>query len=460
MLALLATLLTGFPAAAADEPPAKLELFAKEGWYKSQEGKEQDFVGILHKIERKKGVIGFGRFNPYYLVMEAAGKKSQREVYIGGKPAILAPYVGKKIKLSGKPVDLEVEGRNHREIWPARLVVLAPPKKNGDGPKSIIIQLEEKLPVQGDPALAQEKGQKELKIIAKAFWRYASPSPDGPKKGLQLVLRSAAELVAATPFSRLDAPQQVVEKMATAELAKALKVDTIDWKTRMLVVVTAGVKPTGGYSVDILSVKVADKTATVTWKLNTPKGFVTQAFTHPGQVALVERFDGEVKFVAGPAGPPKRKEKLDPDVPVPDPKADPPGLKVLALASGRGALGSRVVRTAGEAMKAFGTKDEDAANALLAKMLKVEKIDWQKHMLILISGGVQRSGGYSVQVNKLAIADKTLTVHWKLNRPKPGQPVTLALTHPGLMVLADRFDGEVRFDPAPPKGGKGLPDRR
>ena len=66
------------------------------------------------------------------------------------------------------------------------------------------------------------------------------------------------------------------------------------------------------------------------------------------------------------------------------------------------------------------------------------------------------TGGYSVTVNKLQADDKTLTVHWKLNTPKPGQPVTQAFTHPMQTLLVERFEGEVRFDPAPPKGKGGL----
>jgi len=73
----------------------------------------------------------------------------------------------------------------------------------------------------------------------------------------------------------------------------------------------------------------------------------------------------------------------------------------------------------------------------------------------VISGGVQPTGGYSVQVNKLAVKDNVLTVHWKLNSPKPGDFVTQVLTRPGLTVLTERFEGEVRFDPPPPKEKKG-----
>jgi hypothetical protein len=101
------------------EPPAKLELFAAEDWYRGQKGKEEEFVGVLERV--KEGGVGFGRFNPYRLRME----KEVREVYVGGKTEVLAPYVGKKVKLIGKAVDMEVEGQKHREIWPARLEVSA-----------------------------------------------------------------------------------------------------------------------------------------------------------------------------------------------------------------------------------------------------------------------------------------------------------------------------------------------
>ncbi len=104
------------------DPPAKKELFAKEEWYKSEKGKEQDFVGVLKYTPRAKGVIGFGRFNPYQL--EFTTEKGFREVYVSGKQDILKEYAGKKVKITGKPVDMEVEGRNHREIWPARIEAL------------------------------------------------------------------------------------------------------------------------------------------------------------------------------------------------------------------------------------------------------------------------------------------------------------------------------------------------
>ena len=105
------------------KPDAKKELFAKEDWYKDQAGKETDFVGVLKYAPRAKGVVGFGRFNAYRL--EMGEKLGVREVYVGGMEEILKAYDGKTVKLSGKAVDMEVEGRMHQEIWPARVELVA-----------------------------------------------------------------------------------------------------------------------------------------------------------------------------------------------------------------------------------------------------------------------------------------------------------------------------------------------
>jgi hypothetical protein len=52
-------------------------------------------------------------------------------------------------------------------------------------------------------------------------------------------------------------------------------------------------------------------------------------------------------------------------------------------------------------------------------------------MMIVIYGGKQPTGGYSVDVKSLEAIDKKLIVHWKLNSPGPGDIVTQAITYPG-----------------------------
>jgi len=283
---LVLAVLAAAPAAPQDQPkkddaPMKKELFAKEDFYKGEKAKEEDFVGVLDKVKGGGG-IGFGRFNPYRLTMTVDGKKMVREVYVGGKADLLDDFVGKNVKITGKKWDMEVEGKEHHEIWPARIEVV--PAENRE-----------------DKNEDKPAGAKEVKIFGQGFWRAGVQG--GQQQ--QLVVRSAEELVAASGQPD-KAKDEATQKMVAEMVCKALKVETIDWKTQMLVVASGGVQRSGGYSVEILSADAKDKVLTVRWKLNTPKPGqpVTLALTHPAAAALVEKFDGEVKF-----DPPAVKDK-------------------------------------------------------------------------------------------------------------------------------------------------------
>lgn len=149
----------------------------------------------------------------------------------------------------------------------------------------------------GAAGKGDEKPQagKEPKVLARAYWPHGKADPKS-KKGETVAIKSASELAGRSPWSELDANSQVVEKMATQAVATLLKVPDIDWNKQMLIVVTAGPRPTGGWKVNIDALKVSGKTLAVEWSVTPPTGIVTQAFTHPGQVILVERFDGPVTF--------------------------------------------------------------------------------------------------------------------------------------------------------------------
>ena len=128
--------------------------------------------------------------------------------------------------------------------------------------------------------------EKTVKVEASAPWTYAKADVNAKADAKQLVIKSADELGKAVPDAR----------KATETLAKSLKVKAIDWDKQMLVVVTAGTKPTGGYKVEVKDVKTKDGTMTVTYKVTPPDGFATQAFTHPGTVVLVPAHKGKVVF--------------------------------------------------------------------------------------------------------------------------------------------------------------------
>ena len=99
-----------------------------------------------------------------------------------------------------------------------------------------------------------------------------------------------------------------------------------------------------------------------------------------------------------------------------------------------------VIRSAAE-LDAVVTTAEGRAN--LAKELKVKEIDWTKQMLVVVSDGTQRTGGYRVEVTGLETKGETLTVKWKIAPPKG--LATQAFTHPAEVVLVPAFAGKVAF---------------
>ena len=133
-------------------------------------------------------------------------------------------------------------------------------------------------------------------------------------------------------------------------------------------------------------------------------------------------------------------------------KAEP---KIIAKAPSRVVTGATVIKSA-EQLGKLRTADPEKASADVAKMMKVEKIDWTKQMLIVISGGTQRTGGYSVEAKSLEVKDGKLIVHWKLNSPAPGSIVIQVLSNPAQTILVERFEGDVVFDPPTPAAGKKL----
>jgi hypothetical protein len=134
-------------------------------------------------------------------------------------------------------------------------------------------------------------------------------------------------------------------------------------------------------------------------------------------------------------------------------------LKVFAKAPGRppgaAARGHQVIRNPQELTKIMAGLggNIDASTARVVKMLKVDKIDWNKQMLLILSGGTQRTGGYSVELTGLKVKGDELTVHWKLVAPRPGKRVTRAVSHPALTLLVERYDDTIRFDPAVAQSG-------
>jgi hypothetical protein len=250
--------------ALAADPPAKKELFAAQPWYKEQAGKEQTFTGQLVYKPLPAGTGVLGRYNAFTLEAASGRKKTFFEVYSGGKDDLLKPYANKTITLTGKRVDIEAIGTKHREIWPARLLVVA-----------------------AKPAEPPAPAAKPIAVAR--FWS-AFGSGMARDRGAR-VIASAGELAVAMgkPVGKKDD--------ALSEARKHLGVKAIDFDKQQIVVVAAGRRTSGGYSVEITGLKKDGGTLVVQWKLNTPKpgSPVTNAITYPGIAALVAK-SAKVKF--------------------------------------------------------------------------------------------------------------------------------------------------------------------
>ena len=109
--------------AATNEPPLPTaaasgewqQLFADEAWYQQHAGTETAFTGTLEVVQPP--MISTQMRASFY-------KLGDRSIYTAAKrvPALEA-LAGKKIEIRGKAVDMALEGKQLREIWPAAVRV-------------------------------------------------------------------------------------------------------------------------------------------------------------------------------------------------------------------------------------------------------------------------------------------------------------------------------------------------
>src|SRR5262249_18476495 len=141
-----------------------------------------------------------------------------------------------------------------------------------------------------------------------------------------------------------------------------------------------------------------------------------------------------------------KPKKEEPAACCEDTEPAPPPRKLKAQASAPYGPGINVAarqtaaRSAADLADALGLPGRGKeVEARVGKVLKVPQIDWKKQMVVLVTAGRKNSGGYKVELTDLSTKDRVLTVRWKLESPK-GR-ATRAITHPGLAVLTERFDG-------------------
>jgi hypothetical protein len=273
-----------------------------------------------------------------------------------------------------------------------------------------------------DVKYAEDTG--ELKIIASALNR-SSEANIGPVRirGGGVVIRNAEELVISSGKSNAVKDPKVQKDME-AELIKLLKVEAIDWSKQMVLAIF-------GHGFE--SLKVEDKILTATFVAHYERP-ARAILPIPKVLILTERFEGEVKFV------PKTELKIIASA-YDSPRASNIG-PVQLEENGSVVIRSlqQLVASSSKANAANDPTVQKEMEAELVKLLRVDAIDWNKHMVLAVRGQPGTKAD-RVQFDSLKIERNFLTVAWKVKpRPPhagPGTPIAL--------ILTERFDGEVKF---------------
>jgi hypothetical protein len=260
-------------AASAEGPARAVVLLAEEAEYKASRETEAVFEGVLERNPGTGRIAPPTRFHPFRLVL-SGDKPAVHEVYVPGKAFLLAGHAGQRVRLVGKLVSVEADGKTLRELWPGRLEPLTAPREPPPSPPVA------KAPVED--------------VHARCDWQ----PPAARKKGMQtFVFRRGEELAGAMRLSGDSAAET-----ATTVLARTLGRDAIDWDKHMVVTVAAGLR---GPEVDRLAVTrlaVKDGTMTIFYRLPArPAG--AAGFGYPAETVLVDRFDGPVRVEEDRAAP-------------------------------------------------------------------------------------------------------------------------------------------------------------
>lgn len=296
-----------------------------------------------------------------------------------------------------------------------------------------------------------------MKILARGNWPHlpthtsAGIGTDGEPR--RTVIRSENELAKAAGSG------------AHRTVPVALKVKSIDFKKQMLLAVEDGTQPlvgvSGGgapsalYAVAITRIDLDEKAESMTvYFRRVPRGRDQGILTRPLEAVLVDRFDGQITFQRLP---PSDKPGKEPAV---------AGKEVTVTARAFWADGwppeappkEWFIRNADElidsrlrAPEPVLEKMRQEAKARYAKALKVDDIDFNKQMIVGVSGGVQAAGS-RIEVTRVFTnaGGKTLTVEWRVHGPAKDSKEQ-GITHPAEVILVERFAGQIQFRRAPAK---------
>jgi hypothetical protein len=116
----------------------------------------------------------------------------------------------------------------------------------------------------------------------------------------------------------------------------------------------------------------------------------------------------------------------------------------------RGRLQTLVIRDGADLarlMRISGDEAERAATEALARRLSVPAIDWNKHMVVVVSAGLKAADADRLTITIVAVKEKELVVSYKMEAPSSG---AAGFGFPAETVLVERFAGPARFEEQKP----------
>lgn len=264
-----------------------------------------------------------------------------------------------------------------------------------------------------------------------------------PEDGI--VLRGAGELAKRLELREMGKAVTPTDTKAVEWATKLLKVEKIDWDKQMLIAIN-GLRYRFTHEIRIVSLKPDGKNLTVTYEIVQIDG---NGLNNPRLLALVPRYEGDVKFVI------VAKKKGE----------EPKELKVVAQRSFVDSLhpisaskaDTLIVRSAEELVAAsaqgHGAKHPTAqkdpgvqreVEKQFASALKVEKIDWNTQMIVVASTDSGAAGRVNPKVELVSLKAS-------------GGKLTLTLAnategsggygrYPGVVAIVERHEGKAEVE--------------
>lgn len=246
--------------------PGVLSLLDKDERYRKAAAAEVTLDGLVERTPAPGRAGAASRFNAFRLrYRDAAGKEVVRELHVPGKAYLLSSHLGKKVRVRGKLVATNADGKTYHELWPAWLEPLT-------------------------KALAERPAADG--IFARCDWQPEEARAWGTRN---YVFRAGEEVARAM---RLTGPSAA--ETATALLAQRLRLPAIDWRKQMVVCVSAGLQGPAVEGLVIVRAAGQGGVLRISYRLVPGRGG-NLGFGYPAQAALVPRSGDAVRFEQEPA---------------------------------------------------------------------------------------------------------------------------------------------------------------